>query len=57
MKEENSLKRRQPTEQAAIEGSFGAPRSMNVFFENDVNHKAKAKYIRDERRKNQREES
>ena len=51
MKEENSLKRKEPKLEAAIQGSFGAPRSPNVFFENDINHKRMAKHLRDERRK------
>lgn len=56
MKEENSLRRKEPTIEAAIQGSFGAPRSPHVFFENDINHKKMAKHLRNERRKKVEEE-
>lgn len=53
MKEENLLIRKQPKIEEVIKSSFGAPRSPQVFFENDINHRKVAEYNRKNgRRKN-----
>lgn len=49
--DESFLKRKPQTTESAIENSFGAPRTFHTFFENDVDHKRRAKQLRDEKRR------
>ena len=51
IQDEGFLRRKPQTNESAIESSFGAPRTYHTFFENDVDHKRKAKQLRDERKK------
>jgi hypothetical protein len=51
IQEESFLRRKPQNTESAIQNSFGAPRSQSLFFEDGIDHKKRAKQLRNERKK------